>query len=87
MTVTGLTKVLEDISEEIYKDLLMILPWSVFFTILVHLGNSSFVEGCRHYRYTNYDGPFSNIRNFSDYGCSSYAYDRRNIPDLNWFRS
>jgi predicted RND superfamily exporter protein len=34
MTVTGLTKVLEDISEEIYKDLLMILPWSVFFTIL-----------------------------------------------------
>ena len=34
MTVTGLTKVLQDISEEIYKDLLMILPWSVFFTIL-----------------------------------------------------
>jgi len=33
MTVTGLTKVLQDISDEIYKDLLMILPWSVFFTI------------------------------------------------------
>lgn len=35
MTVTGLTKVLEDISDAIYEDLLMILPWSVFFTILV----------------------------------------------------
>ena len=35
MTVTGLNKVLEDISEEIYEDLLMILPWSVLFTIIV----------------------------------------------------
>lgn len=35
MTVTGLNKVLEDISEEIYQDLLMILPWSVLFTIIV----------------------------------------------------
>ena len=35
MTVTGLTKVLEDISDAIYEDLLMILPWSVLFTILV----------------------------------------------------
>lgn len=35
MTVTGLTKVLEDISDAIYLDLLMILPWSVLFTILV----------------------------------------------------
>ena len=35
MTVTGLNKVLEDVSEEIYQDLLMILPWSVLFTILI----------------------------------------------------
>lgn len=35
MTVTGLTKVLEDISDAIYEDLLMILPWSILFTILV----------------------------------------------------
>ena len=35
MTVTGLTKVLEDVSDAIYEDLLMILPWSVLFTILV----------------------------------------------------
>ena len=35
MTVTGLTKVLEDISDAIYDDLLMILPWSVLFTVLV----------------------------------------------------
>ena len=35
MTVTGLTKVLEDISDAIYEDLLMILPWSVLFTVLV----------------------------------------------------
>tara|TARA_B110000444_G_scaffold256526_1_gene293033 strand:- start:295 stop:3162 length:2868 start_codon:yes stop_codon:yes gene_type:complete len=35
MTVTGLNKVLEDISEEIYEDLLMILPWSVLFTVLI----------------------------------------------------
>ena len=35
MTVTGLTKVLEDISDAIYEDLLMILPYSVLFTILV----------------------------------------------------
>ncbi|MBT5594004.1 MAG: MMPL family transporter [Euryarchaeota archaeon] len=35
MTVTGLTKVLEDISDEIYDDLLKILPFSVLFTILV----------------------------------------------------
>ena len=35
MTVTGLTKVLEDISDEIYEDLLMILPYSILFTILV----------------------------------------------------
>ena len=35
MTVTGLPKVLEDISDAIYEDLLKILPWSVFFTILV----------------------------------------------------
>ena len=35
MTVTGLTKVLEDISDAIYEDLLMILPWSILFTVLV----------------------------------------------------
>ena len=35
MTVTGLTKVLEDISDEIYEDLMMILPFSVLFTIAV----------------------------------------------------
>ena len=35
MTVTGLTKVLEDISDAIYEDLLKILPWSVVFTVLV----------------------------------------------------
>ena len=35
MTVTGLTKVLEDISNAIYDDLLKILPFSVLFTILV----------------------------------------------------
>jgi predicted RND superfamily exporter protein len=35
MTVTGLTKVLEDISDAIYKDLLKILPYSVLFTILI----------------------------------------------------
>ena len=35
MTVTGLTKVLEDISAAIYEDLLMILPWSILFTILI----------------------------------------------------
>ena len=33
--MTGLTKVLEDISDAIYEDLLMILPWSVLFTVLV----------------------------------------------------
>ena len=35
MTVTGLTKVLEDISDAIYEDLLKILPYSVLFTILI----------------------------------------------------
>ena len=35
MTVTGLTKVLEDISDAIYEDLLMILPWSILFTIII----------------------------------------------------
>jgi predicted RND superfamily exporter protein len=35
ITVTGLTKVLEDISDAIYEDLLMILPWSVLFTVFV----------------------------------------------------
>ena len=35
MAVTGLTKVLEDISDAIYEDLLMILPWSILFTVLV----------------------------------------------------
>ena len=35
MTVTGLTKVLEDISAAIYEDLLMILPWSILFTVPV----------------------------------------------------
>ncbi len=35
MTVTGLTKVLEDISDAIYEDLLMILPWSLLFTVLI----------------------------------------------------
>ena len=35
MTVTGLTKVLEDISDAIYEDLLMILPWSILFTVLI----------------------------------------------------
>ena len=35
MTVTGLTKVLEDISDSIYEDLLKILPISVIITILV----------------------------------------------------
>ena len=35
MTVTGLTKVLEDISDAIYEDLLMILPWSIFSPYLI----------------------------------------------------
>ena len=35
MSVTGLTKVLEDVSDAIYEDLLTILPWSVIFTIAV----------------------------------------------------
>ena len=35
MTVTGLTKVLEDISDAIYDDLLKILPYSILFTILI----------------------------------------------------
>ncbi|MBT60833.1 MAG: hypothetical protein CMA63_04685 [Euryarchaeota archaeon] len=35
MTVTGLTKVLEDISDAIYEDLMKILPWSVLITICV----------------------------------------------------
>jgi predicted RND superfamily exporter protein len=35
MTVTGLTKVLEDVSDAIYEDLLMILPWSVLCTVVV----------------------------------------------------
>ena len=35
MTVTGLPKVLEDISDEIYEDLMMILPFSVLFTIAI----------------------------------------------------
>ena len=33
MTVTGLTKVLEDVSSEIYDDLLNMLPFSLLFTI------------------------------------------------------
>ena len=33
MTVTGLTKVLEDVSNEIYDDLLNMLPFSLSFTI------------------------------------------------------
>ncbi len=35
MTVTGLPKVLEDISDEIYEDLMMILPFSILFTIAI----------------------------------------------------
>ena len=35
MTVTGLTKTLEDISDAIYKDLIKMMPYSVLFTILV----------------------------------------------------
>jgi predicted RND superfamily exporter protein len=35
MTVTGLTKTLEDISDAIYKDLIKMLPYSVLFTILI----------------------------------------------------
>jgi predicted RND superfamily exporter protein len=33
MTVTGLTKVLADISDAIYQDLLTMLPWSLAFTV------------------------------------------------------
>lgn len=35
MTVTGLTKTLEDISDAIYKDLIKMMPFSVLMTILV----------------------------------------------------
>lgn len=35
MTVTGLTKTLEDISDAIYKDLIKMMPYSVLFTILI----------------------------------------------------
>ena len=34
MTLTGLSKVLEDVSDEIYKDLLKMLPWSLAFTVI-----------------------------------------------------
>ncbi|RAH15746.1 MAG: hypothetical protein CMB56_002740 [Methanobacteriota archaeon] len=33
MTLTGLTKVLEDISEEVYYDLTKIMPWSLIFVV------------------------------------------------------
>jgi len=33
MTLTGLTKVLEDISEEVYYDLTKIMPWSLVFVV------------------------------------------------------
>lgn len=34
MTLTGLSKVLEDVSDEIYQDLLKMLPWSLAFTVI-----------------------------------------------------
>ena len=33
MTLTGLTKVLEDISDEVYDDLTKIMPWSLVFVV------------------------------------------------------
>lgn len=33
MTLTGLTKVLEDISNEVYEDLTKIMPWSLIFVV------------------------------------------------------
>ena len=35
MTLTGLTKVLEDVSDAIYKDLTKIMPWSLLFVVAV----------------------------------------------------
>ena len=35
MTVTGLTKTLEDVSDAIYDDLVKMLPYSILFTILI----------------------------------------------------
>ena len=33
MTLTGLSKVLEDISNEVYDDLTKIMPWSLIFVV------------------------------------------------------
>ena len=49
MTVTGLTKVLEDISDAIYEDLLMILPWSILFTVLDNYCIAQVAEGSGNY--------------------------------------
>ena len=35
MTLTGLTKVLEDVSDAIYEDLTKIMPWSLLFVVAV----------------------------------------------------
>ena len=35
MTLTGLTKVLEDISNEVYEDLTKIMPWSLIFVVAI----------------------------------------------------
>lgn len=35
MTLTGLTKVLEDISNEVYDDLIKIMPWSLIFVVAI----------------------------------------------------
>ena len=80
MTVTGLTKVLEDISDAIYEDFLMILPWSVLFTILVITALHQVGEGRRHHGNADHDGSGHHLWFIGHHGHHPHADDRCDVP-------
>ena len=80
MTVTGLTKVLEDISDAIYEDLLKIL------TLLRSLHNPhyhlapSLTQGCGDHRHSDCDGTCSDVWFIGPDGHYLDADDRSDVP-------
>ena len=81
--MTGLTKVLEDISDAIYEDLLMILPWSVLFTVLVITALHRSAKVVVHHGYAHHDGVGHHVRVVGDHGHHAHPHDRRHISNFN----
>ena len=79
MTVTGLTKVLEDVSNEIYDDLLNMLP-SLCCSPSAYHRTASVGQSRHHHGIAHRDGPLGDLRHHGAPEPDLDADDRRDLP-------